>query len=256
MAPLVLAASVRGPSHEAGGRPCEDALGWARLGRAAAVLAVADGAGSASLARAGARAATDGAVAAVCRGFAGRLRQPAALAQRGARAARAALERAAGGGSLRDFACTLLVAVWLERAAAAVHIGDGAAVGLRDEAWLLLSGPAPGEYVNETRFLSDTDWRRHLRTAGPVAGLDGLVLFTDGCQRAALRRPDPGPEAGNAAHEPFAPFLWPLARFARSRPEPAAGERGLAALLDSAKLRAVSDDDKTLALIWRQPRRA
>lgn len=157
----------------------------------------------------------------------------------------------------RELACTLMVILWCGGHVAVAHIGDGAVAGHRAEGeWEVLSLPQESEYVNETRFLTDTDWRAHLRVTEAEGAYEGLVAFTDGCQRAALLR------NGDGLHRPFAGFLDPLARFARRACKAAAappeGEGSTAdpseplqGLLQSAKLRDASDDDKTLVLIWR-----
>lgn len=229
--PLVLAAATRGPSHAARGEPCQDAFAWTRLPGGGVALALADGAGSAAHAEVGARAAVDAAVAA------------GPDAARAVAAARAAvLERAQEMGvPPRALACTLLAVVWVGATVAVAHVGDGAVVGRRAGEWLLLSGPEPTEYVNETCFLTD----RHppARVTEGVPALQGLIAFTDGCQRAALLR----------GGEPFPGFLDPLARYAAADPDPRDGNAALYRLLNAPKLRSVSDDDKTLALIWRGP---
>lgn len=228
--PLVLAATARGSGHAVRGEPCQDAFAWARLSDGGVALALADGAGSAAHAEMGARAAVDAAVASGT--------DPA----RAVNAARQAVSRRAEdlGVPPRALACTIIVAVWDQGRVTVAHVGDGAVVGRRDGEWLVLSGPEPTEYVNETCFL--TDRRPRVRISAPVDGLEGLVAFTDGCQRAALR-----------GVQPFAGFLDPLARFAAAAPDPRDGARALFRLLESTKLRAVSDDDKTLAVIWQGP---
>lgn len=336
MQPLLLVAvSVCGPAHAAAGVPCQDACATVRLGPGGAALILADGAGSAQHAAAGARAAVRGAGAALraaagtggmtgpeagagtaadasaAEGSGGRPAQggggrrvaaavterpapqvvgvaggvarggvreagaepggagaiapapsmaptmaPADLARVACGAARAAVAKraAALGVGMRELACTLLVAVWQCGQVGVAHVGDGAALGWGDERWVVLSEPAETEYVNETRFLTDGDWPRQLRVGaggtqgfpGAIPRLDGVLCFTDGCQRAALRR---DPTDGTLV--PFAGFLDPLARFAARSGRGTGARQALAALLTSPKLAACSEDDKTLALIWR-----
>ncbi len=198
------------------------------------ILALADGAGSAAYGADGARCAVDAAVA-------GRSRQDPALPAAAAAARQAVRRRAAElGARLRDLACTLIVVVCSGGRVSVAHVGDGAVVGRRGAGWILLSAPEATEYVNETRFLTEGSARVRIRR--PVGGLDGVIAFTDGCQRAALR-----------GGVPFPGFLDPLARYASGAPDPRDGDAQLYRLLDAQKLRAVSDDDKTLAVIWQGP---
>ncbi|HEX2204420.1 MAG TPA: protein phosphatase 2C domain-containing protein, partial [Longimicrobium sp.] len=58
----VLAASVRGTSHERSGTPCQDAHGWVVTPGGALAAAVSDGAGSSPRSDEGARWAVDAAL--------------------------------------------------------------------------------------------------------------------------------------------------------------------------------------------------
>lgn len=270
--PLFLGASVTGPSHQRTGERGQDALRWSELAGGGLVVAVADGAGSALLGDLGARVAAEAAVGAVRLAWPSSLElggQPEQLqpdlrniCRSGVEAAARAVREEAGAEltvSLRDLASTLLVVVWYDGRAAAAHVGDGGVVGWRREEpgrgiWEVISAPAPTEYVNETRFLTDPDWESALRISAERQGIAALVAFSDGCQRAALRRRRVHEEARTGKPEgdwePFTPFLDPLLRFAASGPDPGSGSAELARLLDSAKLRSTSDDDKTLAVIY------
>lgn len=274
---MILGASVPGPGHLGAGLPCQDACGHARLDDGTLLLAVADGAGSASLAEVGAAVAVAGALAALqtC-GAAGSavaadpaappdlsgvpptppgpdgVPAPPTLRLRTALyGARTAVEAAAQarGVALRELASTLLLCLWSAAGAAAAHIGDGAAVAWSEaEGLSLLSAPAAAEYVNETAFLTDPDWAEAVRLTARPGCTTGLVLMSDGCQRAALQHRRAAD--GTTVWEPFAPFLAPILRFAAAVADPAAGSAELAALLASAKLAAHSDDDKTLLVLY------
>ncbi len=171
----------------------------------------------------------------------------AELARIGCRAARLAVcaQAEAIGAPPRALATTLLLVVWRGEQAAAAHIGDGAAVAWRAGGWEVLSPPAESEYINETRFLTDPDWEEHVRIQPTRPGVEGVLAFSDGCQRAALLH-------GPAGWRPFSGFLDPVGRFAQGVPDARQARRQISRLLASAKLAQVSDDDKTLALIWRR----
>jgi hypothetical protein len=271
----VLGASVAGSSHRATGRGCDDAHGWRLL----------DGAGSAAHAAEGAEAAVSAALDslsfALLRGG-----QPEdegsreCLMRDMVEEARAALRDLAeanlpprppslrekgevfvhgdspprvgegpGGGcdramqpcpqaaSLQDFATTLLVAVVTDGWIAAAHIGDGAIVVDSKTGMHALTLPDHGEYLNETVFLTSSDYRERARVVVlPRHGTRGVALLTDGLEALALNM------AGGAPHSPF---FTPLFGFAA---EPDAGEGELASFLESARVCARTDDDKTLLL--------
>jgi hypothetical protein len=68
-------------------------------------------------------------------------------------------------------------------------------------------------------------------------GLGGLVLFSDGLQSLALNL---------ASASPFAPFFAPFLQALADPFDSDATSAGLAAFLDSARVCARTDDDKTL----------
>lgn len=157
----VTAAEAQGSSHEATQTPCQDAHRWLTLDNGWMVAAVADGAGSSSLAEVGAAAAVGAAVETVA------ARLPAHLAtgkagwhefMRGVLGAslNAVLAVAAARGrEARDLASTLLVVVIGPAVTVAAQIGDGAIVYQRDDASIhMLTGPeSPSECINEAVFL-------------------------------------------------------------------------------------------------------
>ena len=246
---VVTAASVRGPDHAREGRPRQDACAWSAEG-GRLVAAVADGAGSASLSREGARVCS----AAVVDALSGLTAPPFGEddeedeAVRGAvegaiADARAALEcrldESGAGASLRDYAATV-VGVWAEGDRGWLfHIGDGAAAAARalDPADSVVSPPENGRFAEQTYFFTDRAWRRRLRIT-PFSGRDLVVLATDGAGSFSFAPRWRGLEAE---------FVGPLARHLDGRP-PAAARRTLARVLRAPGARAISGDDKTLVL--------
>lgn len=203
----VAAGSVRGKLHAHNGGWREDSFAWA-TSAGWCVLAAADGAGSARLARVGSKLAADTAVATL----ADRLgnfhftstppdaTQPPtadllALRDLLTVAGDAALDvirreadtRAA---AVRDFHTTLLVVLhtaWHDRHLVAVlQVGDGA-VGLACPEWpggfKRLGLPDHGDYSSETRFLTtpgiDLEFRNRVLFSLPV-GLAAVAVMTDG----------------------------------------------------------------------------
>src|SRR5262249_11022537 len=88
--------------------------------------------------------------------------------------------------TVRDLACTLLLAIVGEQAAAFAQIGDGAIVTRYDDAYRPVFWPQGGEYANSTNFITDDDFDDSLEFASFEERIDELALFSDGLQRLAL----------------------------------------------------------------------
>ncbi len=245
----IFGASAAGASHIRRNTPCQDAFRVLEHGDAFAI-AVADGLGSAKRSQLGSQLAVDAAAARALQ-FADD--DPTEAALEAMLAARTALEVAAlyGSFALRDLGCTLLVVAGNAERIGIAHIGDGAVVGRArggsaglppsDEEWFVLSPPGPSEYLNETDPLTAHDWERRVRTVCALDGIDGLALFTDGSQHAALRHDGMTLRAHGG-------FFAPLFDFACSGVDDATASAALEKLLSGRKLGEHSDDDKTLVL--------
>lgn len=87
------------------------------------------------------------------------------------------------GGEFSDYASTLL-AVAIDPAAGRyflVHIGDGCAIALRQEALLMLSPPDNGIAINHTWLTTSDNAVAHLRLrCGSLQEVKRLILLTDG----------------------------------------------------------------------------
>jgi hypothetical protein len=236
--PVVAGASVVGSAHVRSGRPCQDAFACFASDRAV-VVSVADGLGSAKRSDLGASVAVQASTLRaleMCNG------DPVHAAEEGIVAGREALETVArcGGYSLRELACTLIVAVIGDRVGIS-HIGDGAAVGWSGDEAYVLSPPGASEYVNETDPLTAKDWTDRVRSVACVGSIEGVALFTDGCHHAAVRR-------SNGSLHAHAGFFGPLFGFVRSGVSPQDASTALEQLLAGPKMSEHSDDDKTLVI--------
>ena len=236
-------ASVRGTSHQRSGLPCQDAHGWRELPAGGLLCAVADGLGSAARADEGAQRAVAAALDALTATLAaapaasdeaaitGHLR--AAFA-----AARAALERGADPNPLRDYATTLLLAAVTPDWSAVGQIGDGAVVGHWPDGRLeTLSLPQRGEYANETTPLTSPDAIERLQVRVWPAPLRALALFSDGLQGLCINL---------ATGAPFERFFAPFLQALGGPFDPDATGARLTAFLESPRVCARTDDDKTL----------
>ena len=237
----VLGESVAGTSHCASGVPCQDAFRFRTFGPDSAWLAVAvaDGAGSAAHAEAGATLTCDELVRRV-----GLVPPESMLTRdgmtelfRGVReAVLAEAERLGVPG--RELACTALLAVVGPAAAGFAQVGDGAiVVGNRVVFW-----PEPAEYANATDFLTDDDFPARLRFEATDGPTDEVAVTTDGLQRLAL---------DFAAKAPHAAFFRPLFDALKSATDPESLVEPYRTFLESPRVSARTDDDKTLVIAVR-----
>jgi hypothetical protein len=243
----VLGVSVQGTSHARSALPCQDAHDWRPLPGGAVALAAADGAGSAPLADAGARAAAGAAVDFLVRAAA--KIDPAGegwtAALDGALAAALAAveaEAAAKGAELRDLATTLIACVAWPGGVMAAQVGDGAVVVSTAEGMFSVTTPVGGEFANETVFLTTPDAPAAAQRAAWKGEARHVALFTDGLQALALRFPQKTP------HEPF---FAPLFAFASEPGDARDARRQLSAFLSGPRVTARSDDDITLLIAAR-----
>ncbi len=243
--PYFFGASVIGPLHAQLAMPCQDSFAFKIIDKDFAVAAIADGLGSAAKADIGANVAVKSAVKNAERAIKATPKSVdiTTLAKDAVTAARRALEEKARTEecSLRDLACTLLVAVTLRDMVAAVHIGDGAIVADTDNGLRLITGPGESEYTNEVTPLTSQDWERSLKSTSAVPGVNGIALFTDGCQRAGLKKAD-------NSYTPFEGFFRPLFTYAWQIDDFEQANQDIYDLLASDKLSEHSEDDKTLVL--------
>src|SRR5258708_21293222 len=251
----LLGASVTGTSHTKSGLPCQDAHAYREVA-GCALIAVADGAGSAERAAEGAQCATQAARAAMAAALAGgwpATPDPWRDVFAGAyAAAKSGLEQlsAASGRPSRAFATTLLCAAISDQGLAVAQLGDGVAAAFAPSGgadavgdWFLAAQPQRGEYANETYFLSQDDALQHLEVAVYAEPVRALALMTDGLLRLVL----------NSQRQPHVPFFEPLLAFGVEVEDEAQGNGQLAGFLASERVCARTDDDKTVVLALRLP---
>lgn len=214
------------------------------------LLVCADGAGSAEMSQEGSIRAVRSIVASATNFAAGggrisELTENDLVAWYRLAAAHLEEEADAAGRPLRDYACTLLCALIDGEAAAYAQLGDGAIVaGFRDDIEPVF-WPQQGEYANTTFFITAPEHldRVQARTGAEVP--ERVALLTDGLQSLALRMAD------RTAHPGFfSPLFMDLLR----QPEGEAEElrEQLRDFLDSPRVNARTDDDKTLLLAVRE----
>ena len=89
---------------------------------------------------------------------------------------------------LRDYHCTLVAGLVFEKTAIIVHVGDGFILAGKNEEIanenilnksLYFSKPENGEYKNETYFVTQSIWLKHLRIQ-VLPDIDWLIAGSDG----------------------------------------------------------------------------
>jgi|GEM_PF-933131 len=242
----VFGASVQGVSHRKSNRSCEDAYAF-RYAGVYLIIAVADGVSSVNNGGKGAEIAVNGAVDACSEMIRKGETQGELLISEGISAGRKAILDHAylEGMPLSSYATTLLLVCISENKVFCGHIGDGAVICVKNEDIHILSEPVRCEYANETTVLTGSDWKCALRRSSGEC--DVVILVTDGCQNALLRRK-------NAQFFPYNPFILPLVR---SLPDYVRkGEdvnQAISDLLFSEKMQALSSDDMTLVIAFKSP---
>lgn len=253
-----LADSVTGSSHAKTDTPCQDfhrVTNYSVGESGYLVIACSDGAGSASHAEVGSKAACDAAVEQVCAHLSG----AASLAgvDRGVATdwvsrIRGRLAAAAGEHSveLRQVACTLLLAVIGDEESVFVQIGDGAIVGAlttpADAKPEPIFWPQNGEYANTTYFLTDPRVEELMLFDRRDTAFGAVSAFTDGLQALALNL------AGRCAHEPF---FAPMFKLLTDAVEPSDLNVPFRQFLNSKAVNDRTDDDKTLVIAVRTANR-
>ncbi|MEZ4675539.1 MAG: PP2C family serine/threonine-protein phosphatase [Caldilineaceae bacterium] len=160
----VVAASVRGTSHLRTATPCQDAHAYCTLADGTLLLAVADGAGSASHGGDGAQLAVSTALKAVQDALAkyqptSRKAWSVLLHHAFCQARTAIRQHAAQNATIpRHFSSTLLLLILTENEVICGLVGDCAAVVQHVDGTLIsLCPPQRGEYANTTNFIVQQD---------------------------------------------------------------------------------------------------
>lgn len=241
----IMGRSEIGPLHVWKGIPCQDAFASAILPTGHGIIMISDGLGSARKSEIGSRVAVEAGVNALMKMPSGQLKETdlSQLARVSVTAARQALEEKAEmlNCTLRELACTFIAIVMYDNNIAVAHIGDGAVVAKTEEGLKLISGPGDSEYANEVTPLTSKSWEKALRITPVISRVLSVMAFTDGLQRAALKKSAEG-------YSPFDGFCEPLLSFASEIQDIREAEDEISQLLSSKKISDNSEDDKTLVM--------
>jgi hypothetical protein len=242
----VIGASVQGSSHYKQDLPCQDAHRYRILPNGIILLAVADGAGSADRGSEGAHCAVTVMIDSLEAKLVESVPQNETewqelLVEAFHQAHEALVHRAeAEDIPLHTFATTLTCVVISGEWLVVGQIGDGVvAVMAKDGTLFTITQPQRGEYVNETFFLTMIEALQQVEVQISYQPIQGLVAMTDGLIRLALDL---------TSNKPYLPFFQPLLAFAAQVEDEAEAHEQLRAFLDSDRVCARTDDDKTLVL--------
>ena len=176
-------AESQGVGHQKSGTPCQDKTLF-QVSDDVAVIALADGAGSASLSHFGATVATETISNLLASEFDGLYMDAESDV---ATHILATLLDALGAKSLEldcqpsQLASTLLAVAVKKGRYIAVHIGDGVIGALGNTTIEVISEPDNGELANETKFVTSADAIEHLRLyRNQAKKYSGFILMSDG----------------------------------------------------------------------------
>jgi hypothetical protein len=161
--------------------------------------------------------------------------------------ARESLRQKAQADVISDFHCTLVACLLGPSGGFAIHLGDGAIFGgcsdqsrLDTDGNFFISYPENGEYANETFFITEGDWVRHLRIT-PMPPMDWIYACTDGGTAFALE----------GDREPREGFIFPVLNKVLQQSNPIKRNEALVAILTDPLADKVTADDKTIVLACR-----
>ncbi|WP_299489879.1 PP2C family serine/threonine-protein phosphatase [Acaryochloris sp. IP29b_bin.137] len=147
---------------------------------------------------------------------------------------------------LRELGCTLLSFIATPHWLACMQIGDGFIVTQAEQhqaeqmdCFELLFEPSKGEYINETVFVTSDHAVEQMQVAVRADHHPFVCAATDGLEKVAIRFQD---------WQAFPPFFKPFLECLRSIPDANERQAYLEAFLESERLNAKTDDDKTLLL--------
>jgi hypothetical protein len=244
--------SVRGAAHERGGRPCQDSC-LVRLHRTrdgpVLVMACADGADGAKHSDAGARVACRGAVRIVLDDLreglpVAHVDRDTALAWVNRLQPHLMEEARAHLAGVEQLACTLLLAVVADEAAAFAQVGDGAVVVSEGDAFRPVLRPRTDFSPGRPFFVTDPDAEENLAFELRPRRVEELAMMTGGLQRLALSFADRPAQR---------PFFEPMFRKLRDSAPGARLPAALREFLSAAAADGRGDDDRTLLLATRVP---
>lgn len=243
------AASAIGTSHQNSQTVCQDAHSLTFFERLDAFVGiVSDGAGSASQSQLGSRRTCEVVLSRIGAADPDAL-FTASLAADVLEHLRIELQQLAddAGVAVREFACTMLVAIVGKEKAAFWQIGDGAICFREQHAdrFGYAFWPEKGDYANVTFFVTDQNAQNRLEFDAAPIKIAEVAIFSDGLERLALDF------VSGEAHTAFFTGLFPAVRGLRALGYSPELSSQIESFLSSERVNNRTDDDKTLLLASR-----
>lgn len=238
----VAAGAAQGRRHETDNEPCQD-VASTYLDAGIAVVALADGAGSASQSRRGAQLAVKNVIRTLRDEFAQLLQlSEVELKDRIVACVQRSLQRAAAGKNVSpvEYAATLLFAASDGARFFIGQLGDGRIAGFNagTEKWQPMFAPCKGEFFNETAFVTSSNAAGYLNVMqGSISDFPSFVLMSDGAEDSLFNRP-----TGN-----FAPAVQTMVEWVAAYRQKEV-EKSLAFNLKNA-IRTKTLDDVSIAIL-------
>jgi hypothetical protein len=238
-------ASSRGVSHLRSDLPCQDAYAYRVVSDDCVLAAIADGLGSAAHSEEGAKSATQSALDSLQESLSKKSKfyfkdwKEILLG-----AFKTAIEKLQqkskeSGVALREYGTTLIIIVIYKNQVAIGHIGDGAVVALCKKGDVkTVSAPIRGEYANEVMPITSAGALNAIRIF-VTKDINAVAALTDGLQNLCIQ---------NNTNEPFIPFFTPFFDAIQKSMDVVASSQELHDFLDSERICAKTDDDKTLLI--------
>jgi hypothetical protein len=152
---------------------------------------------------------------------------------------RAELRVLASEDNISDFNSTLVACLLSPTGGFSIHIGDGAIFGESNDGRLeVISSPENGEYANETFFVTEPHWIRHLRVT-PMKPMRWLTLCTDGGTALTMENEEVVKTG----------FVYPLLRAIASTDNREQKSKILEGFLSDPKADTLTTDDKTVVVM-------
>jgi hypothetical protein len=251
----IAATSVIGTSHTKTGQPCQDSVRVRLLDTQAGpilISAVSDGAGSAAHSEIGSRAAVTTATYLVenfleAGGNVGSIERATALSWLAQIQTVVSAFASEADLPVREFACTLLVAIIAPESAAFFQIGDGAMVVREqgDDGWSYIFWPQHGEYINTTNFITTSNASEVMEFASASRRIESFSSFSDGIESLVLHN------ATKTVHDPFFNMMIAPVSEAHAEGLDDGLSVSLSNYLGSERVCSRTDDDKSLVLATR-----
>lgn len=142
---------------------------------------------------------------------------------------------------LKELGCTLICFIASPDWIAAMQIGDGFIVfrSEEDDQFQLLFQPDKGEYINETLFVTSKGALQEIQHTFQNSPPKFICAATDGLEKVAIKFQD---------WTPHTPFFKPFQDCLHLIPEQSQRQAYIETFLESDRLNAKTDDDKTMLL--------